>query len=465
MGYGDYGMIPTPGVQVSVFSGISVKYKFLKIDLQPELIFAGNKPFDGYSGVFRDSVNMDKFYFWNNSDYPERFGEGIYSRIGWGQSSITASFGSFETGISTKNIWWGPGQWNALIFSTNAPGFLHYTLRTRKPAKTFLGWFEGELISGKLNDSGFDAIQNSELNNEFFKPFTGDWRYVNGITLSYTPKWIPFISVGFSRTFQVYRNNMGNTFMDYFPIFEAFQKEKFFENGHTVEFDTNGRDQQLSIFSRVMIPQAEAELYFEFGKRDHNYNWREAILNPEHARAYIFGFNKMWAVYWDNYRLQTRAELINQQESINRIIRYSPKGGLSWHTHTRARGFANLGQPLGVGLGLGSNSQIAEIAMVNGWNKVGLLFERLANHQDFYYRAFGDQNERKPWVDYSLGFLYDKKFDNLLLSSKLQLIHAHNYQWQLDPSSTPDFPKGKNLTSVLAQVSLVYFWNKPPFND
>lgn len=88
------------------------------------------------------------------------------------------------------------------------------------------------------------------------------------------------------------------------------------------------------------------------------------------------------------------------------------------------------------------------------------MFERLANNQDFYYKAQLQDTERKPWVDLSLGFSYDKKFDNLLLTSKLQVIHAQNYQWQLDPANTPDFPKGKNLTRVMGQVSAVYFWNK-----
>ena len=122
--------------------------------------------------------------------------------------------------------------------------------------------------------------------------------------------------------------------------------------------------------------------------------------------------------------------------------------------------FVNYGQPLGVGIGTGSNLQTVEVSLVEGVDKMGLLFERLANNQDFYYKALLQFTERKPWVDLSLGFLYDKQFNNLLLSSKLQLIHARNYQWQLDPTSTPDFPKGKNLTSVMGQVSAIYFWNK-----
>lgn len=460
VGYGDFGMIPTPGFQVMGSFGVSVRYKFLSIDFQPEFISATNNPFESISTEYGNTFNLNRFYFLNNADYPERFGEGTYSKLGWGQSSAMIGFGSFETGISNKNIWWGPGQFNSLIFSTNAPGFLHLTLKTRKPAKTIIGNFEGQILSGRLENSGFDAIQDKTVNDQFFRPFTGDWRYLNAMSLTYSPKWVKGLSLGFSRTFQVYRENMGNSFGDYFPIFEAFEKESFFEDGNTVVFDGNGRDQQVSIFGRIALPKLQTELYFEFGKRDHNFNWREFILNPEHARAYLIGFNKIFDFGFDSYKIQVRGEVLRQQESVNRILRYSPQGGLTWHTHTRARGFAHYGHPLGVGLGLGNNSQIMEVAAVDGWNKIGILFERMENHQDLFYRSFGQQSERKPWVDLSLGLLYDKQFNNLLLSSKLQFIHARNYQWQLDPASTPEFPKGQNLTSMMAQVSAIYFWNK-----
>lgn len=153
--------------------------------------------------------------------------------------------------------------------------------------------------------------------------------------------------------------------------------------------------------------------------------------------------------------------MTHQQESINRTIRYGIRGGmLTWHTHIPARGFVNYGQSLGVGIGTGSNLQTLEISMIDKYDKLGFVLERLANQQDFYYSALLQFTERKPWIDLSLGFLYDKQLGNLLLSSKLQLIHARNYQWQLHPSSTPEFPKGQNLTSMMAQVSAIYFWNK-----
>ncbi|WP_235009757.1 hypothetical protein [Algoriphagus boritolerans] len=135
-------------------------------------------------------------------------------------------------------------------------------------------------------------------------------------------------------------------------------------------------------------------------------------------------------------------------------------GGASWHTNGSIGGITHHGQPTGVGVGTGSNIQTIEFSKLDGLNKVGLFFERLDNNIDFYYKVQYQYTERKPWIDLSLGFLYDKQFNNLLLSSKLQLIHARNYQWQLDPASTPEFPKGENLTSVMAQVSAIYFWKR-----
>ncbi|OYX09916.1 MAG: hypothetical protein B7Z16_18500, partial [Algoriphagus sp. 32-45-6] len=263
------------------------------------------------------------------------------------------------------------------------------------------------------------------------------------------------------RTFQQYNDFRGDSFYDWLPIFEGFQKKNFFEGGNSVEFDGNGRDQTIVLFGRYLVQSTKSEIYFEYGRRDHAFSWREFLLSPEHARAFLFGFNQLIKIPSLSKTLQIRSEITHQQESVNRYIRYRGlTGGITWHTHTPARGFVNYGQPLGVGIGTGSNVQTVEFSLVDGVNKKGVFFERLANNQDFYYKAQLQNTQRKPWIDLSLGFLYDKQFNNLLLSSKLQLIHARNYQWQLHPDSTPLFPKGQNLTSMMAQVSAIYFWNK-----
>jgi hypothetical protein len=114
--------------------------------------------------------------------------------------------------------------------------------------------------------------------------------------------------------------------------------------------------------------KAKTELYFEYGRRDHAYNWREALLNPEHARAYLFGFKKLIALK-NNEFIQLRGEILQQQESVNIIIRYPWEGGdTNWGGHgTVLHGFTHKGQMLGPGVGPSSNVQTLETAWVKGF--------------------------------------------------------------------------------------------------
>ncbi|WP_229239711.1 capsule assembly Wzi family protein [Echinicola soli] len=455
--WGNGSMIPNVGFQNMLTGGVAAKFHFINIQLMPEWVWAQNKSYLGYPNSYSDEVNASRYYFWNQNDTPERFGNHSYTKFTLGQSKITLNYGSFEIGASTENIWWGPGQFNALIFSNNAPGFPHLTLNTTRPARTFLGSFEGQLIMGKLKPSGYAPSQWESLNDEYFNPLSEDWRYLNGISISYQPKWVPGLFLGINRTFQQYSGDKGNSFGDWFPIFEMFTKSGLFEDGNSVDYDEQAQDQQVSVFGRYVFTKARAELYFEYGRRDHAYTDREFVLNPEHARAYLLGFNKLFKLPYKNQLIQLRAEMTQQQESVNRYIRYrGVKGGTSWHTHYQVRGFTHYGQTLGVGIGTGSNVQTVEVSLIDKLNKYGIVLERLANHQDFYYKGLGQQEERQPWVDLSLGLLFDYQWDRFLLSSRLQMINGLNYQWQLDPSSTEEFPVGKDKFSVFAQAHLIY---------
>ena len=93
-------------------------------------------------------------------------------------------------------------------------------------------------------------------------------------------------------------------------------------------------------------------------------------MNPEHARAYQVGFLKIASLPASKKLLQIRGEITQQQESVNRYLRYDLGGGLTWHTHGQVRGFTNYGQPMGVGIGTGSNVQTLEISLVEDWKKL-----------------------------------------------------------------------------------------------
>ncbi len=457
---GEYGMIPARGAQTFLSTGFQARFSILHIQFRPELVTAQNLPFPGFPDTFSSGTIGARFLFWNMGDSPERFGNSTYSKAFWGQSSISLRAGAFELGAGTKNIWWGPGQWNSLIFSNNAPGFPHFSLNTSKPAKTFFGSFEGQVLIGRLESSGQAPTQIDELNSGYFSTLNSDWRYLNALMLSYTPKWIQTFTVGYIRTYQYYNETRPDDLKGWLPILEPMAKEKLFTNGNSVEYDKRAQSQQISIFGKYKIIKAKAEVYFQFGRRDHALNWREFIMNPEHARAYQVGFIKLANLANVSKILQIRGEITHQQESINRNLRYGLSGFQTWHTHGQVRGFTNYGQPMGVGIGTGSNVQTIEVSLVKNWNKLGILFERLENNQDFYYRAFGQQSERKPWIDWSTALLWNSTYKDLFISARLQGTYARNYQWGLNETSTSEFPVSQNLFSLHSQVNLIYFWGR-----
>lgn len=433
--------LQSKGFQSYISSGVFAQIGPLSIQLQPEFIFSSNLDYD---------TGPSKSY---STEYLEKFGEGSYSKVLPGQSSIRLNFGAFSAGVSTENIWWGPGQFNALLFSNNAFGFEHLTFNTRKPAKTFLGSFEGQIIVGELRNSN---LKTTNLTDQIY-----DSRYVNGLNFIYQPKWIKGFNIGFSRVFQQYISFRGNSFDDYFPIFEPFQKINVVEDvSDSGEYDEQGQDQQITVSLRYVLPSAKAELYFEYGRRDHAFNWRDATLNPEHARAYLFGFKKLFSLTDDSF-FQVRGEVLQQQESVNILIRYpGTAGSLNWSGNgTITQGFTHRGQMLGPGVGPSSNVQTLEGAWVKGFKKIGLRLERLNRYQDFYQKEFPDPSEQGRWVDFSAKILADWQCENLIIGININFVNSLNYQWQFDSNSTPSVPKGKSLLTVHGQVSVIYLPN------
>jgi hypothetical protein len=281
--------------------------------------------------------------------------------------------------------------------------------------------------------------------------------------ISYNPKWIPNATIGFSRTFQQFSEDQTKDFGGYFPIFEPFQKKRLFENNNSVVYDGEAQDQQATFFFRYAVPKAQAEIYAEYGRRDHAYNWRDAVLSPEHSRGFLFGFIKLVDLPQSNSgkKIQIRGEVIHQQEPVNRYVRYLGLGGdSSWQLHYQVRSYGNYGQALGTGIGTGSNIQILEVAVVEGWNKLGMVFHRLENHMDFYNRAFVSHGVTNPWLDYTVGALINHDFGNLKLNSEIKFVHGRNYQWKGNLPENLENGSDQNLNSFHGKVSLIYFLKK-----
>lgn len=429
-GWNDGAMIPARGYQTMVSGGFYAKIGPLTIQLRPEYVSAQNRAFDGFA-LDRSDAELNGYYnFANSLDAPERFGNGTYNKLFWGQSSIRLNAGPMSLGLSNENIWWGPGRRNSIMMTNNAAGFKHFTLNTLKPIRTPIGSFEMQIIAGKLENSGFTPLNvtANSVGKELFRPYNNDWRYLTGFNISYQPKWIPGLFLGFTRDFMSYHEDLDG-FKDYFPFFTPVQKVNT-----GLEGDPFDRDQRLSFYARWLFPKAHAEVYFEYGVNDNAYNLRDFAGSPDHSRAYIFGFSKMVPLkYRKDQFIEVNAEINQMSQSVDRLVR--PAGGFYQHGGVR-HGYTHLGQVLGAGIGSGGNLQSVDVSWVKGLKKIGLGFERFEHNADFYERSLSDlSGNSRRWVDFALSAQGAWTYKNLVFNAKLQAIKSLNYQWRLKDST------------------------------
>ncbi|WP_339865809.1 capsule assembly Wzi family protein [uncultured Algoriphagus sp.] len=453
--YSPQGMIPGKGLQVYASGGVFASHKFFEIDIQPEINAAQNSFYEGYQTLTGPNVDFYFFQALARGDQPETFGDGSYSRIGLGQSKVVGKLGAFEAGVSTRNLWWGPGQWNALTFSNNAPGFFHVTAGTHRPAKTFFGSFEFQLISGLPKSKKFEPFQEDDLNSRV-NQFRNRPRYLNALTFSIQPKWIKGFSFGATRTVQTFTDSVSTKkFIDVFPVFWGVSKQQV--GSDLVGESDRGRDQQITVFFRQVIPKAGLEFYGEFGRRDHALNLRDLTLSPAHSRAYILGLNKVFNLPGEKL-IQVRSEMTQQAQSVNWVVRANST--TPWGTNGTIGGFTNWDQAMGVGAGMGANVQMIELSLVENLNKIGMYFERRAPFADFYDTADLAKNGYKPWVDFTAGPVFDHQWKNLIFSGRMLFTYASNYYWsqELGSQRDVDFPTQNNLFSTSTQVNLIYLF-------
>jgi hypothetical protein len=445
----DGEMIPARGYQTLVSAGVFAKLGPLSVQLQPEYVYAENRDFDGFPAEQTDRIWAGYHNFHDRIDLPEKFGDEAYSRLFWGQSSISLSFGPVALGLSNENMWWGPGIRNSLLMSNTSGGFVHYTLNTIRPLKTPIGSFEGQIIAGRLDGSGyFPADTNRTYNGgKYYKPKRKDWRYLNGMVISYTPKWVPGLFIGITRSFMIYHDDMGN-----FPVISPTNKKNP-NGGNEIP---QGGDQLMSTFIRWVLPKEHAEIYFEYGREDHSYNFRDFILEPNYDRAYIFGFRKLipLTAHPDQY-IQFHLEVTQLEQNRTNTQRenvyfYADPDINNGH------GYTNRGQLIGSGIGPGSDMQSISFSWVKALKMIGLQFERYVHNNDFHYNDIKDI--RANWVDIGAELICEWDYKNLIFSVSTEIVKSMNYEhfYNPDPNDTNFWAPGKDIYNFQAKLGVMY---------
>ena len=396
-GYNDGSMIPANGYQSKISAGLFAKAGPLQIQLQPEYIYASNIKYE-HNDLYGSSNNR------------------AYKKLFPGQSNISLSFRALSIGISTQNLWWGPGITSALIMSNNAPGFEHVYFKTTRPIKTPIGSFEFQLIGGRLQNDTAMPYENTHL--KINSTLINNPRYSNAYILSYHPKWVPGLFLGINRSLNRYEKdlNIGTSsfFSKYLPILSKTMQKKNDWGDDTLQTDQLG-----SFFVRWVMPKSKAELYVEYGFNDYGANTRDYLMAPTHSSAHVIGFKKLKTLNNSAY-LDFNVEITQLSESPDAILR----GAGNWYEHgTIGQGYTNYNQILGAGAGYGSNKQIISTIWIKGYTKLGILFERTDRDPEFH---------SNKWIDLSLGLLPQVKYKNYIIGAALQFINSANYGWEKD---------------------------------
>ncbi|MCW9705338.1 capsule assembly Wzi family protein [Fodinibius salsisoli] len=363
------------GFTNDISGGLFIRYGILSAAFRPHLMFNQNRSFtlSPYQNIAEKSAYA---YPLDRIDWPQRFGDGTFWTADWGNSYIRADYRGWAAGISNEQMRWGPARHNAILMDSNAPGFRHFFLGTSNPKDIYIGYLKAKILWGKLHES-----------NYFDSNPTNDERYISGLTLSINPKPVPGLTLGVNRIFYKSIPPEGIPPGDLLKIFESFTKINLTKDTNLGGNDLS--DQLVSLFGRWTFPKSGFEIYGEWARTDHSWNWRDFIVEPGHSRGYTIGLEKTFNL--DNRQiLSVNAELTQLETTRTGEFRPNPP----FYVHSFAnQGYTNRGQLLGAAIGPGGNSQYIGSSLFFDKGKIKIFAQRATLNNDFLYASDDMLNE------------------------------------------------------------------------
>jgi hypothetical protein len=407
------------------------------------LSFSKGYQFVGSGGVYMRWRNVHLTlrpeYFKTASDpYPTSpiWGErtSALSKLTLGQSSLRMDFGPLSVGVSTQNLWLGPGMYSSLLMSNNAPGFNHFSIGSNRPLKTPLGSFQLSIVGGTLTANTIQGFENRNLKLVGNTSYT---RYVSLISISYTPLFIKNLYLTANRAFTLPTEvNPSSKLTDYYLI----ALKPLFRN--TYQDNSLPIDQILSGSAKYVFPKEHAEVYFEYGWNDGASNSRDLILDMSHSAASIYGLKKIQYLNEKLYlKFEAEATQMSQRPS------YLQRNSGNWYVHANG-GYINENQILGAGSGWGNDVQTFVLSLNKGWNKFGIKFQHIAHDPTEVNDVLAYYGGKPYWDDYSYGILFKKKAKHLLFNLNMEWVNSKNYLWQ----------NNNKISNVYVFLNTIYLW-------
>jgi len=409
------------GMNSELFGGFYIRSSYLTIDLQPHLIYQQN--IDFLSPRFLQRVGGKPTYqlteFDVEIDLPYRFGPDPFTTFDWGSSSIRGHYKKWEAGLSSEPLWWGPVNQYPLIMSNNAPGVHHFFFNSRSPMKIpYFGKLSFQWVLGYPQESGYYTGENA-----------GTKRFINALNLAYQPSLFENLTLGATRVYHIYEGD-GFSFDQVSVILGPLRKVALIQQ-EGEDRERQERNQAVSIYAHLRLPKANAEIYAEFFREDHSFNFRDLFNQPHHNSAYAFGFQKVFFGPWANF-FKMNLEITNL--TITQLQQVRPQA--YYYSHSRIQqGHTNRGQVLGAAIGPGSNSQYIDMEAYRGNLRIGMFLQRVVVNDTFHFqegsirfspaRDFGDYFRHRIDLNVGLNLLYGP--GPFYIQSNLIWTKAYNY--------------------------------------
>lgn len=448
--WNDGPLVPAKGFQQYLRIGVQAQWKFLELQLAPEMVLAQNQPFNTLSNDL-DIVIMRDYYRWYNSiELPTQFGQNPYNKILPGQSFLKFHYKNLSLAASTENMWWGPAERNALLLSNSAAGFPHISFKSEKPILTKVGGFNFEFMTGWLENGmwappeDYRALNGNRL--YFLKP--NKQRVFSGFNISYVPKWFPNLTLGVEQSVVQYKERMKSA-VDYIPIKNIISRyPTYIPNNEPITL--------TAFYLNYEIPKANASVYGEFGWNLNQTTLRNWILQPDKGYASTLGIKKLLHKS-AGYNLELLAE-ITQLQLLTVADQFAKGVPLSWYVgQSIPQGYTNNGKLLGAGVGPGGSSQLIELNWRKKTNRIGLTFERRVHNNDLYVFAFTNSGDfRRFYADFTTTFKMDWQYKKIQFGPRISHINTNNYYWYLFQTSNLFFIPGKDLQQWSAQLNIKY---------
>jgi hypothetical protein len=235
-------------------------------------------------------------------------------------------------GISSANQAWGPVAEYSVILGNNAPGFAHGFLGSSRPLNVGIGKVHGRMVWGRLEQSAYTNITGTE-----------EHRFMSGMVGVFTPRGIPGLEFGLGRFFHSPWPENGLSADHFLRPVESLFKVGLGEGEKGREPNSDVDNQLASVFARWVFPRGGFEVYGEYGREDHNWDFRDFILEPDHISAYALGFRKGW-MSSEGRLLGLRGEVMNAQ--VSHLVQVRGQSPFYLHSDTR-QGHTHRGQILG----------------------------------------------------------------------------------------------------------------------